>query len=59
MLFFENQLAGDGPGPEFLQTDIDIKRMLESMADRVEPLITLPVYDRNAERTTWLVKKEK
>jgi len=57
MLFFETQLLGDGPGPEFLKTDDDTKRMLSEYASVVEPLITIPVYDREALRTTWLVKR--
>lgn len=56
VLFFETQLAGDGPGPDFLPTDADVGQMLAACgASEVESLITIPVTSRPASRTVWRV----
>jgi len=52
--FFETQLYGDGPGPEFLKADSDVEKLLRDCgAKEVKPLITIPVYGRPASRTVW------
>lgn len=56
ILFFETQLAGDGPGPDFLVTDDDVGNMLGQFGTP-QPLVTIPVTDRPAERTVWKVTK--
>ncbi len=58
ILFFETQLAGDGPGPDFLKTDQDVGQMLERLAapKGVHPLGTIPVTNRPASRTVWKVE---
>lgn len=56
VLFFETQLAGDGPGPQFLRSDRDVALMLAEVTGRVSvPLATIPVIGRDAERTLWQV----
>lgn len=58
VLFFENQLWGDGPGPNALQTDEDVMGLLLSCgASGPEPLITIPVNGRDAQRTVWRASK--
>jgi len=52
-LFFETQLAGDGPGPDIFRTDADVKQYLSKFYGRVESLVTLAIAGRNAKRTTW------
>ncbi len=54
ILFFETQLAGDGPGPKHLVTDDDVANMLGQWGDP-EPLVTIPVTGRPASRTVWKV----
>lgn len=54
VLFFESQLDGDGPGPDFFQGDSDIERFLEEYG-RVEHLARIPVTGRPAERSVWKV----
>jgi len=55
--FFETQLYGDGPGPEFLKTDSDVEKLLRDCgAKQVKPLITIPVYGRPTSRTVWEAK---
>ena len=56
VLFFENQLWGDGPGPEFFQNDDDIEALLSKMGT-VKALITIPVVGRPASRTVWEVRR--
>jgi hypothetical protein len=57
VFFFENQLSGDGPGPEFLRTDQDIEGMLLGAgAKQVKPIATFPVTGRPASRTVWRVE---
>ncbi len=56
VLFFETQLAGDGPGPDFLVTDDDVANMLGQFGSP-QPLVTIPVAGRPASRTVWQVKK--
>ncbi len=53
-LFFETQLAGDGPGPSWLETDEDVRRLLLQYGEP-ELVITLPVGGRDATRTVWKV----
>lgn len=55
VLFFENQLWGDGPGPDFFQHDGDIETLLVSFGKPVEKLDTFPVGGRSASRTVWRV----
>lgn len=57
--FFETQLYGDGPGPEFLKTDADIENLLRNCGARdVKALITIPVYGRPASRTIWMARSK-
>lgn len=57
VFFFENQLSGDGPGPEFLRTDQDIEGMLLGAGARVvKPIGTFPVTGRPASRTVFRVE---
>ncbi len=53
--FFENQLYGDGPGPEFFQSDSDIETML-SKYGRVNHLIRIDVTGRPGKRSVWHVE---
>lgn len=55
-LYFETQLAGDGPGPDFLATDEDVGHYLSQFGDAV-PLVTIPVAGRPANRTVWRVRR--
>lgn len=58
VLFFETQLAGDGPGPAALQTDDDVAQLLRSLgASPVNNIGTFPVTGRPASRTVWEVRK--
>ncbi len=58
VLFFETQLWGDGPGPEQLRNDADVKSMLLRLgASGVKELGTFPVTNRPASRTIWEVRK--
>ncbi len=58
VLFFETQLYGDGPGPEQLRNDADVKSMLLRLgASGVKELGTFPVTNRPASRTIWEVRK--
>jgi hypothetical protein len=58
VLFFENQLYGDGPGPEFLKTDEDIRTMLHRLGgSTVKALATFPVTGRPGSRTVWEVQR--
>lgn len=57
--FFEVQLAGDGPGPAWLQSDDDVQAMLDRITDGaavIAPIVTIPVVGRNAERTVWHIR---
>ncbi len=57
VFFFETQLAGDGPGPDFLKADRDVALMLMSLgAQSAIPLGTIPVTNRPACRTVWKVE---
>lgn len=57
VFFFETQLAGDGPGPDFLQTDEDTQAMLLRLGARHAGRIgTFPVTGRPASRTVWRVQ---
>lgn len=57
VFFFETQLAGDGPGPDFLETDLDIVDMLNRLgAQKVTALGTIPVTNRPAARSVWKVE---
>lgn len=55
VLFFENQLWGDGPGPDFFQNDDDVQNLLASWGRPVEKLDSIPVWGREATRTVWRV----
>ncbi len=56
VFFFETQLHGDGPGPDFLKTDLDVVGMLNSLgAQKVTALGTFPVTGRPAARSVWRV----
>ncbi len=56
--FFENQLAGDGPGPAFLREDKDIRAMMFRLgATTVKVIGTVPVTGRPASRTVWMVQR--
>ncbi len=58
VLFFETQLYGDGPGPEQLRNDADVKSMLLRLgASGVKELGIFPVTNRPASRTIWEVRK--
>jgi len=58
VLFFETQLAGDGPGPAALKTDDDVAQLLHSLgASTVNAIATYPVTGRPANRTVWEVRK--
>ncbi len=58
VLFFETQLAGDGPGPAALKTDDYVMQLLVSLgASHVENIGTFPVTGRPASRTVWEVRK--
>ncbi len=56
VLFFETQLAGDGPGPDFLSEDSDVANMLGQFGE-VEDICTIPVTNSPASRTVWRVEK--
>ena len=57
VFFFETQLHGDGPGPDFLKNDLDVVGMLNSLgAQKVTALGTIPVTNRPASRTVWKVE---
>lgn len=57
VLFFETQLAGDGPGPAFLPDKASVAQLLQQCgAAEVREVVTIPVVGRNAERTVWLVR---
>ena len=56
VFFFETQLYGDGPGPNFLLEDSDVANMLGEFG-KVQSLITIPVTGRPANRTVWRVEK--
>lgn len=56
-LFFETQLLGDGPGPEFLRSDADVRSLLTRHASEVTKLVTIPVAGRDASRTLWAVRQ--
>lgn len=54
ILFFETQLKGDGPGPDFLVEDQDVGNMLGAFGVP-QKLETIPVTGREASRTVWRV----
>ena len=55
--FFENQLAGDGPGPAFFPDDDAIRGTLYRLGARaVKDIGTFPVTGRPASRTVWQVQ---
>ncbi len=55
VFFFENQLQGDGPGPDFFKTDEDIFVLLSEWGD-VDHLIEIPVWGRPAKRSVFAVR---
>jgi len=54
VLFFETQLAGDGPGPDFLKTDEDVEAMLDQYG-MAKHLIKIHVTGRPAFRSVFRV----
>ena len=59
VLYFENQLAGDGPGPAFFQSDDDVGHYLARLAGpsgQVRKLVTIPVTGRQAARSVFAVE---
>lgn len=57
VLFFETQLHGDGPGPEFLKTDEEVEHLLMWLgANDVKALATYQVSGRPGMRTVWRAK---
>ncbi len=55
VFFFETQLKGDGPGPDFLLDDADVANMLGQWG-KVEDICTISVTGRPASRTVWRVE---
>lgn len=55
ILFFENQLHGDGPGPSFLETDKDVERLLTEYG-KVTHLVRIDVTGRPGKRSVWMVE---
>lgn len=55
VLFFETQLAGDGPGPPWLRDDADVVDMMTAVGLNAYPIGTFPVTGRPANRTVWKV----
>lgn len=53
-LFFETQLYGDGPGPDFLRTEDDVEAMLAAVGTP-KALVRIHVTNRPAHRTVWEV----
>lgn len=53
---FETQLHGDGPGPDFLQTNTDIANLLGQFGTPTA-LGTFQVNGRDAVRTVWAVRE--
>lgn len=56
-LYFENQLAGDGPGPDFFVEDSDVINYLGQFGNVVS-LGTFPVTGRDHARTVFRVSRE-
>ncbi len=57
VFFFETQLAGDGPGPDFLPDNAAVAMMLRGCgATLAKPIATFPVTGRPASRTVWRVE---
>ena len=55
VLFFETQYAGDGPGPPWLESDVDVRSGLLGVGLKGEPIGSFPVTGRPASRTVWKV----
>jgi SAM-dependent methyltransferase len=55
VLFFETQLRGDGPGPDFLQSHADVGALLNRYG-AAERLALIPVMGRGAYRSVWSVR---
>ena len=55
VLFFETQLRGDGPGPDFLQSHADVGALLNRYGE-AERLAMIPVIGRGAYRSVWSVR---
>ena len=54
VLFFETQLHGDGPGPEFLTNDEEVEHELMWLgANDIKALATFQVSGRPGMRTVW------
>lgn len=57
VFFFETQLAGDGPGPEWLEEDDQIPIMFAAIGGKCEAIGRFQVTNRPAFRTVWRVEK--
>ena len=58
VLYFETQLHGDGPGPEFLPDELAVAALLKSCgATSTRKIVTLPVVGRPATRTVWAAQR--
>lgn len=55
VLYFENQLAGDGPGPAFFAEDADVVNYLGQFGE-VAAIATIPVTGRPHSRTVFRVR---
>ncbi len=57
VLFFESQLADDGPGPDFFGIKSDVAQVLSYLpgVHKVEDIVTIPVAGRDASRTVFMV----
>jgi len=55
ILYFETQLAGDGPGPAWLPSDEAVQSWLNGLGCEAAPIVTIPVVGRRASRTVWRV----
>jgi hypothetical protein len=57
VLYFETQLWGDGPGPDFLPDETEVGQLLRRLGANVaRPFASLPVIGREAIRTVWRVE---
>lgn len=57
VLYFETQIAGDGPGPEHLKSKLDVAKLLtDAGAEQLTPILDIEIEGRNATRTLWSVR---
>ena len=60
VLFFETQYAGDGPGPEFLKNDEDVRELFGTMTSvkTIQRLANFPVtFNPSQSRTVWRIEQ--